>query len=95
MQGKGENSILTDGWWDSDVFPKGWIIKMLLAGETLDIFLLTGISNLNICLIKKNINVVFLIATFMLCLLLKTLHATLKQITIQKYMLLKKILQTK
>ena len=33
-------------WWL--VFPHGWIIKMLLAGETLKIFLLSGIS------MKKN-----------------------------------------
>ena len=60
LQWKGENSTLNDGWWDSDVFPQGWIIKMLLAGETLSIFLLTGISKLNIFFIKKRINVVFL-----------------------------------
>ena len=40
-------------------FPQGWIIKMLVAGDTLNIFLLTGISNINIiCIKKKNIVVV-------------------------------------
>ena len=48
----------TDGWWDYYVFPQGWIIKILLAGEILNIFVLTGISNINIFFIKKNINVV-------------------------------------
>ena len=53
MQWEGENSPLTDGWWDSYIFPKGWILKMILAGETLNIFLLVGISNKNIFFIKK------------------------------------------
>ena len=37
----------------SHVFPQGWIIKMLVVGETLNIFLLTGILNINIFFIKK------------------------------------------
>ena len=53
-----ENSTLSDGWWDSHVFPQGWVIKMLLAGETLNIFLLIGISSINIFFKKKNYNVV-------------------------------------
>ena len=48
----------TDGWEDSYVLPQGWIIKMLLAGETINIFLQTGISNINICFKKKKKNVV-------------------------------------
>ena len=40
------------------VFPQGWIIKMLVAGETLHILLLTGILNINIFFIKKKNNVV-------------------------------------
>ena len=31
----------TVGWWDSYDSPQGWIIKVLLAGETLNIFLQT------------------------------------------------------
>ena len=56
----------------SDVFPKGWFIKMLLAGETPNIFLLTGKSNINIFFIKKKNNVV-VIAIFMVSLLQKSL----------------------
>ena len=41
-----------------NVFPQGWIIKMLLSGETLNIFLQTGISKKNIFFIKKKKNVV-------------------------------------
>jgi hypothetical protein len=40
------------------VFSQGWVIKSLVAGETLNIFLLTGISKTNIFLIKENNNVV-------------------------------------
>ena len=58
MQWEGENSNLTYGWWGSYVCPQVWFIKILLAGETLNIFLLTGISNINIFLIKKKVNVV-------------------------------------
>ena len=43
----------TSGWWDSYVFPQDWIIKILLAGETPNISLLTWISNRNICLHKE------------------------------------------
>ena len=38
------SATLTDFWWDSCAFPQDWIIKMLLAWETLNIFILTGIS---------------------------------------------------
>ena len=58
LQWEGENSTLTDGWRDSYAFPLGWIIKILLAEETLNIFLLTGISNINMFFIKKNMNVI-------------------------------------
>ena len=44
---------LKDGWYDSDVFPQGWIIKMLVAGETPNIFLLNEISHINFFFIKK------------------------------------------
>ena len=54
----GENSTLTDGWWDSNVCPQDWIIKMFLAGETLNIFLLTGSSKINIFFMNKKMNVV-------------------------------------
>ena len=58
LQWEGENSTLTDGWFDSYVLPKGWTIKILLAWETLEIFLLTGISKRNIFFRKKKKNVV-------------------------------------
>ena len=32
-------------WGDTQVLPEGWILKMLVAGETLNIFLLTGMEN--------------------------------------------------
>ena len=54
------NSTLSHGGYDSYVYPQGWIIKMLLVGETFIIFLLTGISNINIFLIKKKNNVVII-----------------------------------
>ena len=37
LQWEQENYTLTDGWWDSYVFPQGWIIKMLLSWETFNI----------------------------------------------------------
>ena len=46
------------GWGDTQIVPVGWILKMLVAGETLNIFLLTGISNINIFFIKKKNDVV-------------------------------------
>ena len=39
-------------------FLRAGLSKMLVAGETLHIFLLTGISNINIFFIKKKNNVV-------------------------------------
>ena len=48
LQWEGENSVLTDGWYDSYVLSQGWTIKILLALEILQIFLLTGISKRNI-----------------------------------------------
>ena len=56
LQWEEENSTLSDGWYDSYVFPQGWIIKMLVAGETLNIFLLTGIANGNIFFMKQKKN---------------------------------------
>ena len=53
-----EKSILTDGWYDSYVLPQGWTIKILLAWETLKMFLLAGISKRNIFCRKKKKNVV-------------------------------------
>ena len=55
---RSRNSTFTDGWWDSYISPQGWIINMLLAGDTLNMFLLTGISNINMFFIKKKKNVV-------------------------------------
>ena len=46
-------------WWL--VFPQGWIIKMLVAEETFNSFLLTGISNISTFFIKKKNNLVFTI----------------------------------
>ena len=51
---------------------------MLLAEETLNIFLETGISKRNILFKKKEINVFLLIATFMKSLLLQTEYANSK-----------------
>ena len=59
LQWEGDNSTLTYGWWDTNAFAWGWIIIMLLAEETLTIFLLAGISNINIFFIKKKINGLF------------------------------------
>ena len=37
---------------------QGWIIKMLVAGDTLNIILVNGISNISIFFIKKMNSVV-------------------------------------
>ena len=58
MQWEKKPSTLSGGWYDSYVFPQGWIIKMKVAGETLNIFLLTGISKINFFFIMKKNNVV-------------------------------------
>ena len=79
LEWEGENSTLTYSWWDSYVFPHGWIIKLLLAGETLNIFLLTGISNIYIFFINKNMNAV-VYTKFMIFWLLQTVQATLNKI---------------
>ena len=50
---EGENFTLIDGWSNSYDFPQGWVIKMMLAGETFNTFLLTSISNINMFYIKK------------------------------------------
>ena len=55
-------------WWDSYVSPQVCIIKIVLGGEVLNIFLLTGISNINI-FFKKTKIMWLLIATFMISLL--------------------------
>ena len=53
-----KNSTLTDGWLDFYVLPQGWPIKILLAWQTLNIFIPTGISKRNIFCRKKKKNVV-------------------------------------
>ena len=60
LQWEGENSTLTDG------FSKGWLIKILLAWETLNIFLL---KKINTYLFYSNIHNKFAS---------KAYHATLK-----------------
>ena len=46
LKWEGDTPILTDGWWDFYAFPQGWIIQVLSAEETLNIFLLAVISNI-------------------------------------------------
>ena len=41
-----ENSTLVDRWGDTQLLPEGWILKMPVAGETLNSFLIVGISKL-------------------------------------------------
>ena len=42
----------------TDVFPQGWVIKTIFAGETRHILLPTGISNIYIFFITRKKNVV-------------------------------------
>ena len=48
---KGTALTLADGWEDSEFIPEGFILKLLLAGETFNSFLLDGISKKNLLLL--------------------------------------------
>ena len=64
LQWEKENNSLTVGLQDTYFDPQGLNIKMFLAGETLNIFLLTWISNINIILSYSNSHNKFASTTF-------------------------------
>ena len=43
---KGKGFTLAFGWEDSELFPEGLILNLLLAGETFNSFHMNGIANL-------------------------------------------------
>ena len=48
------------GWTDCELFPKGLILNLLLAGETFNSFQMDGIANLIFFIIRKYINWILL-----------------------------------
>ena len=50
---KGKTFTVAIGWTDCELFPKGLILNLLLAGETFNSFQMDGIANLIFFIIRK------------------------------------------